>query len=337
MTTASRIAPPRGASRGLRHALTLALLPAIVLVALLAPSTAHAAPPVECPPEAQAPSVDQIEAAGREARDRGFLWRIERDRRSSYLYGTIHVAKAQWMFPGPSVSAAIAASDSVALELDILDADIARRLADGIRALPDEKPPAALAARLQTLIVAECLPPQAMAQITPSMQLATLMTLAGRRDGLDPAFGIDGVLAVLARALGKPVISLETPEMQIALLRGDPRTADERLASGLADLEQDKVRPMLLRMARAWDEGRGDELEHYEAWCECADTEADRAELERLLDDRNPALADRIAALHAGGTRVFAAVGALHLFGAHGLPSLLAQRGFKVERVEFAR
>ncbi len=315
----------------------MALLLAIVLALLFAPPAARAATPADCPPEAQASTPDQIEAAESEARDRGFLWRVEREGRTSYLYGTIHVAQAKWMFPGPRVNAAIAASDSVALELDLLDADIARRLAEGIRALPDEKPPEALTERLQALIVAECLPLEALSQISPSMQLATLTTLAGRRDGLDPAFAIDGVLAVLARVLGKPVISLETPEMQIALLRGDPQTAAERLASGLADLEQNKVRPMLLHMARAWDEGRADELEHYEAWCECADTEADRAELEHLLDDRNPALADRIAALHDGGTRVFAAVGALHLFGVHGLPSLLAQRGFTVERVEFVR
>ncbi|MCO5123862.1 MAG: TraB/GumN family protein [Rhizobacter sp.] len=329
MRAGPRIAPPRGCA--------LALLLAIVPALLFTPPAARAAAPADCPPAAQAPSVDQHAAAGREARDRGFLWRIERAGRSSYLYGTIHVAQAEWMLPGPKVSAAIAASDSVALEIDLLDADIARRLAAGMRALPDERPPAALESRLQALIVAECLPLDALSAISPSMQLATLTTLAARRDGLDPAFAIDGVLAVLARVLGKPVISLETPEMQIALLRGDPRTADERLTSGLADLEQGKVRPMLLRMARAWDEGRADELEHYEAWCECVDTEADRAELVRMLDDRNPALADRIAALHDGGTRVFAAVGALHLFGAHGLPSLLARRGFTVERVEFVR
>ncbi len=309
----------------------------VVLALLFASSAAHAAAPADCPPQAQAPSADQIEAAGHEARDRGFLWRIERGGRVSYLYGTIHVARPQWMFPGPVVRAAIAASDSIALELDLQDADVLHSLAEGIRALPSEKLPDALAARLRARLAAECLPLEAMAQIAPAMQLATLMTFAGRRDGLDPAFAIDGVLAILGRTLGKPVISLETPELQIALLRGDPRTADERLASGLADLEQGKVRPMLLRVAKAWDEGRASELESYEAWCECADTEADRAEQRHLLDDRNPALADRIAALHAGGTSVFAAVGALHLFGEQGLPALLAKRGFKVERVEFAR
>jgi uncharacterized protein YbaP (TraB family) len=66
-------------------------------------------------------------------------------------------------------------------------------------------------------------------------------------------------------------------------------------------------------------------------------SDADRAFIKRLNDDRNPGLANRIDALHGEGRRVFAAVGALHMTGAMGLPRLLAQRGFRVERVDFAR
>ena len=314
-----------------------AALHAFALAGLLAPSAVHATTAADCPPQAQAPTPEQLELATREARDRGFLWRIERDGRVSYLYGTIHVGRANWLVPGPRVSAAIAASDHIALELDLLDPDILRRLSEGFRPLPAESLPPALAARLQVLLAAECLPLEAMDRLSPSMQLATLTSVAARRDGLDPAFAIDGVLAVYARVLGKPVVSLETPELQVALLRGDPATLQERLAGGVSDLEQDRVRPMLLRVAQAWEEGNAEELENYEQWCDCATTDADRAEQRQLLDERNPALADRIAALHGSGAHVFAAVGTLHMFGAQGLPALLAQRGFRVERVGFAR
>lgn len=340
---------------------------------LLAATTQAQGPaqsPAHCPPDAQALAPAQIEAALREAAsddaalrdavpgeadphamaqpdagrpaaapggapDRGFLWRIERDGRASYLYGTVHVARAAWLLPGPRVLAAFEASDTVALELDVLDADIQRRLAEGMRARPDEALPAALALRLQAQIAAQCLAPAPMARLSPMVQLAALTTLAARADGLDPAYAIDAFLAALARVGGKPVVSLESPEAQLALLRGDPRTAEERLDKGLAGLEGGSVRPMLLRVARLWDAGRADELERFEDWCDCAGTEAERAELKQLLDDRNPQLAERIAALHAGGASVFAAVGALHLFGAHALPRLLAARGFALRRVEF--
>ena len=70
-------------------------------------------------------------------------------------------------------------------------------------------------------------------------------------------------------------------------------------------------------------------------WCDCLDTAIEREMMRRLLDDRNPGLADRIDALHRGGAQVFAAVGSLHLFGPLGLPALMEKRGYRVERVGF--
>ena len=218
----------------------------------------------------------------------------------------------------------------------MLDPDIKRRMAAGMRAGPDERVPATLAARLQAQVEAACLPADVMAGFAPAVQLAALTTLAAREDGLDPAWAVDVFLAGYARALGKPVLSLETPELQLALLRGDPETAPAQWAQALQQLEQGRVRPMLVRVAQVWADGREDELTRFEQWCECADTALDRASLKRLLDDRNPPLADRIDALHAGGQRVFAAVGALHMVGPLGLPALMRERGFIVERMAFA-
>jgi hypothetical protein len=56
-----------------------------------------------------------------------------------------------------------------------------------------------------------------------------------------------------------------------------------------------------------------------------------------MIDQRNPALAAAIDALHSDGRQVFAAVGALHMVGPLGLPALMAQRGYAVQRVDLAR
>ena len=298
---------------------------------------AQAAAPVTCPPTARALSAAEVEAGRREAIDRGFLWRIARDGRVSYLYGTLHIAQLRWMFPGPRTLRALNASDTLALELDMLDPDIQRRMAIGMQADPAEALPAPLAERLRAQVEAACLPAEAMAPLAPAVQLAALTSLAGRWDGLDPAYAIDAFLAGYGRALAKTVVSLETPEFQLALLKGEPSDAEAALARGLEQLEQAQVRPMLLRIAALWDQGRIDELTRYEQWCECADTAAERAALKRLLDDRNLPLAERIDALHTAGQRVFAAVGALHMVGPTGLPTLLAQRGFTVQRVDPGR
>jgi uncharacterized protein YbaP (TraB family) len=275
-----------------------------------------------------------MQAAMQSARDRGFLWRLRKDGRVSYLYGTVHIAKPEWMAPGPSVMAALRASDTVALELDVLDPGIQERLRVGMAAQPGRPLAAQLAERLQAQVKAACLPlPWSMAT-APEMVATTLVVMAGRWQGLDPAFAADIVLAGLAHGLGKPVVSLETPELQLAILRG--RTREETAAiveQSLDELESGRAAPMLARIAQAWADGRYDELDHYKDWCDCLNTDAEREMHRRLLDERNPGLAERIDGLHRGGKSVFAAVGSLHMIGPHGLPALLAQRGFQVERV----
>jgi uncharacterized protein YbaP (TraB family) len=315
----------------------IARLVALLICLWCAAAGAQPAAPGACPPQPQPINAEQAQAGLREARDHGFLWRITRDGRVSYLYGTIHVAQREWLFPGPELVRAVKASDTVALELDMLDPDIQRRLAAGMRADPAEHLPDALAERVRAQVQAACLPQDEMAALAPAMQLAALTTLVARWDGLDPSYAIDSFLAGFGRGLGKSVVSLESPEMQIALLKGDPETAQQELERGLEQLERGQTRPMLVRIAQVWADGKEDELERYEKWCACADTDAERAELKRMLDDRNGPLADRIDALHRSGQRVFAAVGALHMVGPHGLPRLMAERGYSVQRVELPR
>ena len=78
------------------------------------------------------------------------------------------------------------------------------------------------------------------------------------------------------------------------------------------------------------------EMARFDEWCECLNTETEREVMKRALDGRNPALAEHIDALHRSGKQVFAAVGSLHMFGASGLPALMAKRGYQVERVNLS-
>jgi uncharacterized protein YbaP (TraB family) len=313
------------------------------IVGVLAGASLHVAAfaqaaTLDCPPVAAEPTAAQLQAGAAAARDHGFLWRLRRDGRVSWLYGTLHVARFEWMFPGPQTTSALKASDTIALELDLLDPDIQQRMAQGMAAARATPLPGPLQRRLQRQAEAACLDPQALGRMSPEMQIATLETLLGRRDGLDPAYGIDVVLAGWARAAGKAVVSLETPELQLATLTmSSAAETAEYIDGALTEMETGRAMPSIQRIARVWAEGDLGTLARYESWCECVKTPTDRAALARLLDDRNPALADSIAALHARGQRVFAAVGSLHMIGPLGLPALLARRGFAVESVAFAR
>ena len=307
-----------------------------LLVVWFAAFAQAAETPSTCPPAAQPPSPAQIQEGLKAARDRGFLWRITKGERTSYLYGTIHVGRQEWLFPGPEVMAAVRASDVVALELDVLDPALGQRLQEGMALKAGQTLPAPLIRRLQTQLKAACLPGEILTTTSPLMVATTLTMMAGRREGLDPAFGIDAIYAGMARGLGKPITSLETPELQLdLLLGGTAREIEAAVERALDDLEQGDAGPLVGRMASMWANGQLGDLENYEKWCECVETDEDRRMMRRLLDERNPGLAKGIDEVHTSGKRVFAAVGSLHMIGRMGLPALLAARGYKIERVDF--
>lgn len=304
---------------------------------LVCSTSLHAQTPASCPPTAEALTPEQLQAGLRSARDRGFLWRITRDGRSSWLYGTVHAAQRDWMFPGPKVTQALNASDTIALELDLQDPGIGKRLAEGMAAQRSAPLPAPMQKRVVALAEAECISAQMLAPLSPELQVATLSVLVARRDGIDPSYGIDAFLGGFGRGTGKTVVSLETPEQQLrALQMPSPQATLDFVESGLQDLESGRARPLVLKLTQIWADADLDTLSRYESWCECLKSDADRAQQARLLDERNPPLADAIAALHKGGKQVFAAVGSLHMIGRLGLPGLMAERGFSVERVSFS-
>jgi len=308
------------------------------VAALLAPvlalgfglGPAVAVPP--CPPPPAAPTAAQWQAAQREARDVGMLWRLSKDGRDSWLFGTIHVGTLAWSAPGPALRQALARSDVLALEIDPLDPQLTTQLQQAMR----EAPPAdaALRQRLLAQTLAACVPPEALQGLHPMLQLVTLTLLQAGRDGLDPAFAQEPMLATAARAAGLRIVALESVTQQIgALLPQDPVQMQRLLEQSLEQLERGRAGDMLRRLAEAWAAGDLQTLESYAQWCECADTPEQRTWLRRLNDERNDHLAAGIDALHGRGQKVFAAVGALHMTGAQALPRLLQQRGYTVQRV----
>lgn len=295
--------------------------------------SAQAQPAAACPPQAQAPTAAEMQAAAGRARDRGLLWRITRDGRSSYLYGSIHLGKLDWAFPGPQVRAALTAADTVALEIDVGDPQVLARLKlPSDRVAPTLAP--ALRERLGRQSDAACLPRDALAALHPVMQAITLTVLAARAQGLDPGYAQEFILSGFARAGQRRVVSLESPELQMAALIPREAVAAERMVEQMLEqLEQGSAVRVMTRLADAWERGDLAEIGNYEGWCNCVASADDLAQMRRLNDDRNPALADGIETLHRDGRVVFAAVGSLHMTGAKGLPLLMQQRGFTVERV----
>ncbi|WP_253278125.1 TraB/GumN family protein [Variovorax paradoxus] len=292
---------------------------------------AHAA---DCPPSAIA-SLAKLGPGVRNGVDRGMLWRIERDGRTSWLYGTIHIGRAEWVRPGPTVQKALAQSDALALEIDARDEATARVMgAPADPALLQRMLSGERAHRLERQNAEACVPAGATAKLQPILQVSALAGLVARADGLYPEFGVDETMAVSARNGNKPIFALEDAASQVKALTGDSEAEEtEQVDAALDELESGKLRGQMKELAEVWARSDADKLARYADWCDCLRTPAEQRLMKRLLDDRNPGLADGIERLHAGGKSVFAAVGALHMIGAQGLPALMAKRGFTVTPV----
>ncbi|MDR7269515.1 uncharacterized protein YbaP (TraB family) [Pelomonas saccharophila] len=294
----------------------------LLLLALAAAGSVRA----DCPPTPALPSADQAATWAAKAPDRGLLWRISRDGHSSYLYGSLHVGKADWAYPGPALRAAWAQTEVLAVELD--PADVGAVLA----ALPKAAPlPPAMARRLDTQARAACLSPDALGALPVMLRLSMLTLMEARRDGFDAGFGQDVMLMAWAKSEGRPVQSLETVEEQLLALAPEAAELPAIVDGTLRQLQKGQMREPLRKLSRAWSRGDLRALADYPRWCACADSPAERAWLKRVNDDRNGPLANRITALHGAGQNLLVAVGALHMSGPQALPRLLAQQGFTVE------
>ena len=290
-----------------------------------------------CPPPAptiESLKPDQLRA---EVRDRGFLWQLTRDGRSSWLYGTVHVSRPEWLLPGPRVQAALLGSEVLALELDPADPELPKIFMAPGDVARNARVLAGLQPRLAQAAASACVSAPALAAMRPILQVTTLSLADGRRDGFHPELAVDAVLWGFMQRLGRPIVALESPASQLQALVPESE-ADERvlLAQSLEELESGAGRRSLGRLLQAWADNDLSALTTYQQWCECMDSPEEQRYLQRLNDERNGPIADRLLALHAQGKRFFAAVGALHMTGPQALPALLRARGFDVRPVPLA-
>ena len=291
-------------------------------------------PAVTCPPPFQAPTAEQSRAAQQGARNHGYLWRITKGGHSSYLYGTIHLAKFDWMFPGPDVIGALRKSDTIALELNFLDDHTSNAVQQGMKEADPPSVPVEFTAWVQQQAVTNCLDGRALAAMRPEFQVAAITAAQARQQGLEAAYGIDLMLTQLSKVLNKPLEGLETAQEQLDAIRTDQKDLQSQSDEGeFSPQEVERGQRILIRIANAWADSDLDTLAHYSEWCQCMDKADEQVEMRRLVDDRNPKMANRIDALHTAGHNLFVGVGALHLAGSKGLPALMEAHGFAVQRI----
>jgi len=152
-----------------------------------------------------------------------------------------------------------------------------------------------------------------------------LLQLELAKRGFDPALGIEQQLAGRAVADRKPIMGLETPAQQFAVLSGLSLADQKRFLLMTLD-ESAQADAELEQLLAAWRKGDitalaallSDEFERF-------------PQLYRpLTEDRNRAWVGQLGDLLDDRDDYLVVVGALHLVGRNSVVDLLRQRGYTV-------
>jgi uncharacterized protein len=254
------------------------------------------------------------------AKNAGLLWRIEKSGRISWLYGTMHLMHIDYAKPGSQIMLGMRSSDVLAVEINFYAPQSATAPSDKKFNLNEEQ-----LNRLKKAYIKDCIkgdPAQLLAQ--------PLMLSQASRNGLFWSYSPDARLMQIAQRSGKPIVQLETIDQQNAALAPQKQSEfDEQINASLSNFENGALSNHLATLARAW---QSNDLQTF-----LLDTEkaaaANPSFLNRINDERNQLMAEKIDLLHMEGKRVFVAVGATHMTGSKSLPKLLQDKGYSVNFV----
>ncbi|WP_211463829.1 TraB/GumN family protein [Collimonas silvisoli] len=272
-------------------------------------------------------------------RQGGALFKIQRSSHSAYVFGTIHVGRADFYPFDDKVLQALQQSSSIALEIDPGNTQGLAALmtkygvyADG-KSLAQELP-SPLQQQLNPLLEKYGLTPAAVTNMKPWL-LATVLGIGEyTHQGYLPQYGVDTTLAAFAKSHGKPLIELETAEQQVSLL-GKLTSAEQIqfLQDSIDEIQDPAKAQRSLQMIALWRNGDVDGMAAMLAELTSDDTFTGKFVQRALLDQRNPGLADGIARLTRSTPHAFVGIGMLHLVGKNSVLAILRQRGYTVTRI----
>ncbi|MDQ3196841.1 MAG: TraB/GumN family protein [Pseudomonadota bacterium] len=263
---------------------------------------------------------------------KGLLWKVEKKGVvPSYLFGTIHVDDDRVLALPPAVKKAFDRSRVFAAEL-VNDEAATRKF---FAAMVTREPhlPALLGGGLYSdvdkLLAQYNIPSEARPRFKPWAAMLTLLQPRGATGMI-----LDRKLLFDADEARKKIVGLESIEEQIAVFDQMPQQTQIILLREVV-ANHETIQGSVLSAVEAYLERDLSKLWklNAEAMSDDAGSQShNEVFLNRLLYQRNERMVERLLPLFDRGG-AFAAFGALHLYGKRGVPSLIEQRGYKVQRV----
>jgi uncharacterized protein YbaP (TraB family) len=262
-----------------------------------------------------------------------FMWKVEGpDGSSAYLLGSLHVLTAEFYPLSATINKAFAESKTLVEEVDIdemndpmvMMAALSKAMLTDGRTLDQVIAPE-LFAEVKKRAEKTGMPMMALQRMKPWLVAITLMAPTLQAAGFKPELGIDQHFFDRAKDSGMKRQGLETMAFQLDQFDSmSPKLQEEMLRTTMEDL--DKEVAGITEMAQAWSFGNVAAVEKM-----TLEQLKEVPELyQRLLVERNQNWIPHVEACIKQNSACFIVVGAAHLAGPDGLPTLLAKKGYKV-------
>ena len=273
-------------------------------------------------------------ALGGAARADPAIWVVKGPHVTVYLFGTVHLLKANTDWETPNIKQDFESSDHLIEEINNVDSGAAAMQPVVMKLGMDAAHPLSTLlspaddAKLDAAEADLGLPAKSLEPMRPWFAAVTLTVVPMMKSGYDPAAGADRDLKAQADARKEPVEGFETAEQQLRYFAEMPDA--EQIAMLRQSLDEYKdTMAKADELAGAWSRGNVDKIS---ALVNDDIKREDPRLYDLLLVKRNQSFAAQIAERMKGSGVIFVAVGAGHLAGADSVQVQLAKLGIRAER-----
>jgi uncharacterized protein YbaP (TraB family) len=262
---------------------------------------------------------------------KGVLFLVERDGLApSYIFGTIHSEDKRVLQLPSAVRNAFDAADTVALEMTMDEGNL-MAASLGMLYLDGRDLPGVIGKQRYKRVVAAMAGrnvPEEMLRSYKPWSVATILSMPKAETGMF----LDMVLYTDAINRKKKVIGLESAAEQISIF--DDLSDDLQIAMLDDTLEHLEQLPSMFKqlMDAYLARDMAALVKTSEKFMQQGDPKVEKVFQQRLLDDRNHTMVERLQPLLQKG-RLFVAVGALHLPGEQGILQQLEDMDYRVTAV----
>jgi uncharacterized protein YbaP (TraB family) len=267
------------------------------------------------------------------------LWKVSGTRPEqtgiAYMFGTIHILPDDVQWRTPALEEAIADSDRLVIEVLGLDdtrnaAQIFSRLAvsPGQKQL-DARIKPELRGELDRIIDASNIPERTLNRMETWAAALSLASAQTRGLGLQSSASVEKQLTAQFDKAGKPIEALETIELQLGYFDKLPEQQQRQMLTSVIEDSGDS-QESFEKLFNAWMTG---DIQHIVTLSDSGIL-TDPKTRQYLLVSRNLNWVEQLdKRLQKPGTS-FVAVGAAHLAGPDAVQATLAQRGYKIEKIQ---